>query len=442
MNILAKPTPVKAVFILCILLFQSFIQKTELGTHISFLKSIDELVVLFCLPFSIKFVLEHVLVDYKLKVFTFLFLIYMSLVFISSLFGSGNFTQFVYQFLLDSKFIIVFLFCYGAYRENTSERYFATFMKMLVIVNIPFVLLQLGLPSVYDDIFPQGAHHGKFFNSEGQTSARTAGMFWFTGLFAFFMAIAAGFFSIQLLVGKRARSNYFYLFISCTLLLSTLSRGEIMAFLISGIFTYIFFISHKKIKPLYFLCLPLGLIFFTAVNHHLVIKSLTEVGILESVERDVAPRAKMLTAAIDEANENFPLGAGLGTLGGQAAVVADSELFYKHGFQYEWYFVQGMYLTDTYWPKVIAETGWLGFILLGAIYLYFPFVYVRSGAECTVPLLFNFFSGIALFINSLSSPVYNSAIMIVLVFFLVGYGPRMKNTPPNVIDSQQDASYE
>jgi hypothetical protein len=433
LRILANPTPVKAIILMCILLFQTFIQKTDFGSQIFFLKSMDELIVLFCLPFTIKFVLERGLTDIKLKTFLFLFVIYLTLALISSIFGSGNLTQFVYQLVLDSKFIIVFLFCYGAYRENTSERYFATLMKILVIVNIPFVLLQLGFPSVYDAIFPQGAHHGKFFNSEGQTSARTAGMFWFTGQLAFFMAIAAGFFSIQLFVGKRARSNYFYLLISCTLLLSTLSRGEIMAFLISGIFTYIFFISHKKIKPLYFLCLPLGLIFFSVVNHHLVVKSLTEVGILESVERDVAPRAKMLIAAIDEANENFPLGAGLGTLGGQAAVVADSDLFYKHGFQYEWYFVQGMYLTDTYWPKVIAETGWFGFILLCVMYLYFPFLYVKSPDENTAPLLFNFFAGIALFINSLSSPVYNSAIMVFLVFFLVGYRPEIKH---------KSASYE
>ena len=115
-----NPTPLKAIAALLILVCQSFIQKLAISESISFLKIFDELVVLYCIPFAIRigFILFN-----KNKVFKGFFsflIIYWLFTIISSLFGVGSLSQALYQFVLDSKFIIIFLYCYGAYRENIS----------------------------------------------------------------------------------------------------------------------------------------------------------------------------------------------------------------------------------------------------------------------------------------------------------------------------------
>ncbi|MBU2892241.1 hypothetical protein KO495_02760 [Colwellia sp. D2M02] len=427
MKIKVTPTPLKAIIALLILVAQSFIQKLAISESISFLKIIDELVVLYCIPFAIRVGFRLFHQSKVFKGFFFLISIYWLFAITSSLFGIGSIAQALYQFVLDSKYIIVFLYCYGAYREGISELYLSRFFKIMVLVNVPFVLLQLLAPSAYDAIFPTGAHHGSFFTTSGDALTRTAGIFWFTGTLAFFSSLASGFFLINIWKGNAKKSNYLYLALSLLLLISTLSRGEIGAFILAIAATYIFFISSQKIRHI-------NLIFIIAILTSLILNnmdmiriSLEEIGFSQTgAGLTPSPRAQMMSSAISEANENFPLGAGLGTLGGQAAVVYDSDLFYKHGFQYLWYFHQGLFLTDTYWPKVFAESGWLGMLFLLLSYLYYPLKCLRSSIHLNFAGIFSFFTMTVMLINSFSAPVYNSPLLIFMVIFIVRFESKSK----------------
>jgi hypothetical protein len=60
------------------------------------------------------------------------------------------------------------------------------------------------------------------------------------------------------------------------------------------------------------------------------------------------------------ANMNFPFGSGLGTYGGAGAQKFDQSLFIQLGFLRYWWFREGQFLVDTYWPNFIAESGWIG----------------------------------------------------------------------------------
>ena len=419
MQLVISPTPNKAVVAIVVLLLQSCIQKLAITDSISFIKTIDEIIVLILSPYALRIAFvyfkQHILFRRAMS----LLLAYWFVSFTSYCFGDGQFVQFIYQFVLDIKYVVVFLYCLGAYRPSRTEHIFTLLFKVIVLISIPFVLLQMISPAIYDSLFPLGAHKGIFQTRSGGYLSRTAGAFWFTGQLALFSCLSAGYFLIRLGIEKKERGNLLFASLSLGLLATTLSRGEIASFILAGGLTYLFFFSNKKIKPVAFIFVSIVISLIALLNMPLITKSLVELGLLGEVI-DVAPRAKMLLSALSVANENFPLGAGLGTLGGQAAVVFDSELFYVYGFQYEWFFEHGLYLTDTYWPKIIAESGFFGMFALLLFYLCPALNAVLGRYEMTIPSIYTFFSILAFFINSFSSPVYNSALFVFLVCFLIG----------------------
>ncbi|MEY8197661.1 MAG: hypothetical protein RPS47_00285 [Colwellia sp.] len=419
MQLVISPTPVKAVIAIVVLLLQPFLQKLAIADSIPILKILDEIVVLILSPYALRVGFVHFKNDVLFRRAMSLLLAYWFISLVSYCFGSAQFSQFIYQFLLDIKYIVVFLYCLGAYRPSTTEHIFTLLFKVIVLINIPLVLVQMISPVLYDSLFPLGAHKGIFQTSTGGYLSRTAGAFWFTGQLALFSCLSAGYFLIRFWLENKGRSNQLFALLSLGLLVTTLSRGEIASFILASGLTYLFFFSNQKIKPVAFILVGLVVSLITLLNMPLITKTLLELGLIGEA-LDVSPRAKMMAAALSVASENFPLGAGLGTLGGQAAVVFDSELFYVYGFQYEWFFERGLYLTDTYWPKIIAESGFFGMFALLIFYLY-PAINAALGKyEITLTSAFTFFSILALFINSLSSPIYNSALFVFLVCFLIG----------------------
>ena len=65
-------------------------------------------------------------------------------------------------------------------------------------------------------------------------------------------------------------------------------------------------------------------------------------------------------AGLKIAHDWFPLGSGLGTYGGAGAQKFDQSQFIQFGFDQYWWFRQGQFLVDVYWPSVVGEVGWFG----------------------------------------------------------------------------------
>lgn len=93
-----------------------------------------------------------------------------------------------------------------------------------------------------------------------------------------------------------------------------------------------------------------------------------------------APRNKMFYYSFITANQFFPLGGGFGSFGSYMAANNYSELYYQYGFNHMW----GMgpeasgvqFLFDTYYPMIIGQFGYIGFIiyLVILIRLFFKFI--------------------------------------------------------------------
>lgn len=64
------------------------------------------------------------------------------------------------------------------------------------------------------------------------------------------------------------------------------------------------------------------------------------------------------------ASESFPLGIGLGRFGSVGAQLFDHSVYQSLGYEAFWWYRLDQFLLDTYWPNIIAETGWLGAAIL------------------------------------------------------------------------------
>jgi hypothetical protein len=89
-----------------------------------------------------------------------------------------------------------------------------------------------------------------------------------------------------------------------------------------------------------------------------------------------AARTVLTVDSFDVAADHFPAGAGFGRFGSAIAATTYSPEYLKRGYQDVWGLgrtaEQGRFLTDTEWPAVIGESGFLGAIAfalgLAAIY--------------------------------------------------------------------------
>lgn len=79
---------------------------------------------------------------------------------------------------------------------------------------------------------------------------------------------------------------------------------------------------------------------------------------------DMAARGAFYIRGIDVANDHFPLGSGFCTFASSLAHKYYSPLYYKYNMQNIWGMTEddGSYASDTYWPYIYAECGYIGLL--------------------------------------------------------------------------------
>jgi hypothetical protein len=95
------------------------------------------------------------------------------------------------------------------------------------------------------------------------------------------------------------------------------------------------------------------------------------------------PRIVLSLTSIDLANKRFPLGVGFGRFGSPTAARYYSPVYYETGLNK----IKGLreedkalgetFLTDTFYPHIIAETGWFGFISF-IVFIIFIIIIVKQ----------------------------------------------------------------
>jgi hypothetical protein len=95
----------------------------------------------------------------------------------------------------------------------------------------------------------------------------------------------------------------------------------------------------------------------------------------------LSERAILTQQGLAVADKYFPLGAGLGTYGSAGAQKFDLSLLIDLGFNRYWWFRQGMFIVDTYWPSIAAEGGYFAAALLLAMFVLMWLVIYRRAVR-------------------------------------------------------------
>lgn len=87
--------------------------------------------------------------------------------------------------------------------------------------------------------------------------------------------------------------------------------------------------------------------------------------------KDSSARAQLLLKSIIIAKDYFPIGTGFGTYGSYYSAIYYSPVYYKYGLNTIYGMSPELYsfICDSFWPMVLAQSGFLGIIFYGlAIY--------------------------------------------------------------------------
>ena len=121
------------------------------------------------------------------------------------------------------------------------------------------------------------------------------------------------------------------------------------------------------------------------------------------------------------ANNHFPFGLGFGQFGGVIASEFESQIYFKYFSSAQ----RKMFMTDTFWPVLLGEIGWVGVLLFVAI-IVILIKHCRTGYSnatdnfSRVSSLFGILILIEACVESIASPVFLGPPQAYLIFASLG----------------------
>ncbi|MBF0370232.1 MAG: hypothetical protein HQL52_12320 [Magnetococcales bacterium] len=448
------PRPPKGLFIwMAFIAIYPFFKKLEFIKEIPIIGMLEEVLMLLLLPHVFRGLAILFRAGFWGYTAFFAYVGYLIMGVISWV-GSGiDPAAMVFQLALEQKFPVITLAFIGAGQTTWIWSRFSLIVKFLLLLSLPLVVFQIMAPHTYDEVFAAGGHTASLTLPNGYKLPRGAGAFWFPGEMAGFCAMMGGFFYISMrfkkplpgmpreanhLGGSRHQnlmnqaSNTLWLGLASLLLVLAFSRQEFAGFVLC--IAFIWFISLPKqalgVKPALILLLSgLGaLIFYLLLPYFIAVAESLE---LTSIEDSQAARVVFYYQGVMIALDKFPLGGGLGGFAGHAAATYGSPLYDALEFHRFWWYRAGEYLTDTFWPHILGEAGFIGLfcylLSIGALaILFFRLARKTRDPLSRVYLHTSLFTVLYMMSVSVTSPVWNGSFELMLACSCFGIlGPAL-----------------
>lgn len=185
----------------------------------------------------------------------------------------------------------------------------------------------------------------------------------------------------------------------------------------------------------------------TVIIVAIIVAALAAVPVILYVAADVdkyllttSARTLMTNGSFDVAARHLPFGAGFGRFGSYTATVNYSPEYVRLGFP-SYFGLEpapgGQFLTDTAWPAIIGETGWLGTLLFAGGLVHIAVDFLRRTPNSTEPMFdwvrwTGFGWLVILVVESIGAPVFTSAPAYPLPFLAAGvfYALRRRAREP------------
>ena len=354
---------------------------------------------------------------------------YFALSLLSSLLGRSQTLPAIWQLQYNLKWLLMFglgaLIVWG----KSPERLWRLILVHTWWILAAIVALEIAWPGGHARLFgpPPDLHSNPLLG----IGLRYRGPFVHSGN----LAIVSGLFAVASMVMVLTGSGRQWLWYICAylglMLLSGQRQESFAGLLTMGLFMLMYSRRYWFVFALAtMLCLPVALILLSQLDHLPMQAILAQWGGVDSASA-LSERAILSVNGTYIAQSYFPLGSGLGTYGGAGAQKFDQSLFVELGFGRYWWFRQGLFLVDTFWPSIIAESGFLAaalllltFMLLWIGLLWRCLQAIRSGGR-VAPVLTALGALSLLLLNSPSSAVLTDPRGAFLLWLLIGCGWRM-----------------
>lgn len=405
-----------------LILFQDILTK-----NISFFSYLDELLVVFmliCIIFHVSVNKKISKVSVKILLGVLLFVLF--LVF-SSVQNSVSKEVIILGILLAIKIFIVIVFFIEISLKNNTLKIFVNLINIFGLIAVFFALIDLRYPVNLRETL------GTFERLDYRGSIISVQSFFIhPGVYGWYMLFSSIVnYSLYKYNKKRKNRNLFLLF----LLFSLFSlRFKVVL----GILIILIYDTFKTRKNIWLKIVPSALIIslFTYINMSLIILTIDRY-ITASVY--VSARKALYYFSNIIAGDYFPFGSGIGTFGSWYSRVNYSDLYYVYGLNK----VQGLqpyfsdWVTDTYWPSILAESGYFGFLVLLITHAYILFVLFKKVSNNSSHYYPSFIYTISILLTlyslteSLGEQIYNSAPQFIFIGSLIGLSLKPKEKENN-----------
>lgn len=367
--------------------------------------------------------------DQWLRAAIVIFCVYMAVGAGNSLLGRSVFMAAAYQFVSNLKPFLLVTLGYGLAWAALTERIFWGIVRWSLLPNFMMILGEWFAPTAYFAVFPSGSSS---MDPSGIFPTRAVGIFEHP-------AVLANLASLLLIVTvarvwhvREERSLYVKVALGQLLvLICTAQRGELAAVLLAGM---IGVLQSDRIATRIKAWIAGGLlmagcVYWVAYSTDIVREAFTwGIGSLGGPQH---PRAQLFAGAVEVSSWNPPFGAGLGTYGGAGAEKFDVTLYDQLGFERYWWYLRENFLMDTYWPNSLAETGYLGALLLLCVYLLLGVYGARKANRAPLPMARAHWVAASCGIwymlgNSLSSPAFQDPRLFLLAAVNFGIAAQLE----------------
>ncbi|MBV6319947.1 hypothetical protein [Duganella violaceipulchra] len=246
---------------------------------------------------------------------------------------------------------------------DRSLRRFWRVQQAVLFISVLGCLFQLASPHLYHMVARGGANLGGA-NPLIPFLPLMAGPFSHPGVMAFTASLFFCLFVVRQLCGDGNRwENYFTMAGFLGIMLISGERQETFDGLIAALI--LVFISRVRYSIRAMVAVSLLVVvaaatLLAALGEDRVTRMAAEHGLAPSTHALEMPRAIMYNDAFYLARREFPLGTGFGTYGGDASKNFDRSVYESLGYHRYWWYRADLYLLDTYWPNLFAESGFLG----------------------------------------------------------------------------------
>lgn len=402
-------------FIIYILVYIFLFQDTILYYfNNSVVNSLDEFFILLYAIIAIFYCVKTGRINKTSFIIFILSILYLIIGLISGVMNSNYqiYTLIMGGFLVSKIYILVFSIINLPIKKDSSI-YIVEALKLAAFICALVGIFNFVLPNLYLKIFPFGFSYYRM----GFTSVMS--LFIHPGIYGWFMLFIAFYYFSEYTRKKEKKQVLSFIFFSVMAILSF--KVKVIMAILLVVLLYIYVIENRKVKaPQIFTTIGLLSIiwfFFGKLIYNTYTLYFTQTD-------TISARYALSYTSLEILRDYFPLGVGFGKFASWFARINYSEFYYKYGINnvYGLDPQNAFFGTDTFWPAVLGETGFLGFVVYCILlaYIFIKLLSIYKNNKENHYSLFAILIFVQAVVESSGEPIFNSSPQNIIIGVILG----------------------